>query len=1122
MIEKRHHIRLDTDTEDRHLPPGHSRFVLNCNVGSSESSNMGAIENVPGNQLVAFDLPPGENKCIGSYEERTSDSIIYFVYNSAQDHLILQFFLQEMKIIELMRSPVLNFQPDQLISSIDFEDNLLYWTDGYNPQRKINIHKARPNKNLLTHLHFQYNPAPLTAYTLVIKDEGGFTLENSIVFTVPGPDPATIKELVQNITDGINSLGNSPQLFEATNKGTYVELLMNQPGYFDISFSATAPFKAYAVYENMYQRPIKPSFIDLLKYPPNYPPKVSIANNPAYQQVNDTDKRLFEFRARYIYDDHEKSTLGPVSKLPGGEFPFCQIKSQVLEVDYADERLLDVAELCIIRAVDLFVRSGIRSGDATNNNITNNGANNIWKKIDTIDRAEILGTGGRLIFLNNEEYTAVGTKESDKPFDALPLLSNTLALMSNYCFLDAKLEGYDTLPTDVLLSVKVNNSVPFQGLTDRGMFLRRPGFYRWGLVYFDRGNRSATVCTDPTMHLAIPGYSEDLNTIPYVEPGSPGKRHGTVEVNWKIRHLPPVWATHYGWVRTKDSVQKDYLTSQVSLVTYLEADRTTVTTHGSGARYIRIQFDGWVTFNENNPDAGHGWSFNQGDRMRLLRDENDNWFSDIKVAEVVEKLFGETFIITHEPGFPELKPGAMVQFFSPGKEVEHAIYYEIGEFYEIGNPHQADRYHKGQFLNQDPSDPINIPATGTFIEGDNHRIIGRDWGSVPQLIIDSPRADQRYRSRKNSYNLGRVNVYSPDIGQAKRGHTVRFSNKRFAGTNVNGYSSYDAIDARDFQKNYGDIQKLFRVDNVLLSLHTREAVSLYINEKVYRDASGQTTVAISDQVIGYDNELDGQFGTENPESVLVHQSLAFWFCTNKGVFVQYSKSGLDPVSKYFMKTYFHRKGEGIKQYGGNVLTTFDEFHRKVLVAFSKIAYLDDSGPEPEEVILNEAETLAYDIDLNSWTSFFSFHPEDMQKLNTRFVTFLQGQLYVHPINPAHNNFYGQQYTSQVKLVFNPHPSLVKVYKAISIEANVLWLPIELTTPEGQRSSLQPSDFEKLEDIFYASILCDENTPNVANPVTQGDVMRSAAMSVLLENDNTDQAVLYFVNVESVPSYLSST
>ena len=65
------------------------RFRLNSVFGSTDGENLGAVENMKGNTLVNFQLPAGTNKCIGGCEDLETDSIVFFVYNSNKEYVIL-------------------------------------------------------------------------------------------------------------------------------------------------------------------------------------------------------------------------------------------------------------------------------------------------------------------------------------------------------------------------------------------------------------------------------------------------------------------------------------------------------------------------------------------------------------------------------------------------------------------------------------------------------------------------------------------------------------------------------------------------------------------------------------------------------------------------------------------------------------------------------------------------------------------------------------------------------------------------------------------------------------------------------------------------------------------------
>lgn len=76
-------------------------------------------------------------------------------------------------------------------------------------------------------------------------------------------------------------------------------------------------------------------------------------------------------------------------------------------------------------------------------------------------------------------------------------------------------------------------------------------------------------------------------------------------------------------------------------------------------------------------------------------------------------------------------------------------------------------------------------------------------------------------------------------------------------------------------------------------------------------------------------------------------------------------------------------------------------------------------------------TIAFQPDLDGFTSFFSFNPEMMAGMNNYLYSFKNGQICKHNINPLRNNFYGTQYNSIVNISMNDVPDEVKLYKTFS-------------------------------------------------------------------------------------------
>lgn len=123
------------------------------------------------------------------------------------------------------------------------------------------------------------------------------------------------------------------------------------------------------------------------------------------------------------------------------------------------------------------------------------------------------------------------------------------------------------------------------------------------------------------------------------------------------------------------------------------------------------------------------------------------------------------------------------------------------------------------------------------------------------------------------------------------------------------------------------------------------------------------------------------------------------------------------------------------------------------------------------------KTLSYSPSGNSpgWPSFYSFIPDYMKGMNGYFYSFKNGNLFRHNTNTTRNNYYGIQYISSIKSVFNPQPTLaIKLFKTMSYESNSEWTVTNLNTDLSSGSMLS-TYFEQKEGEWFSYIRSDAST-----------------------------------------------
>jgi len=113
-------------------------------------------------------------------------------------------------------------------------------------------------------------------------------------------------------------------------------------------------------------------------------------------------------------------------------------------------------------------------------------------------------------------------------------------------------------------------------------------------------------------------------------------------------------------------------------------------------------------------------------------------------------------------------------------------------------------------------------------------------------------------------------------------------------------------------------------------------------------------------------------------------------------------------------------------------------------------------------------TVSYSPGVKGWPSFYSFIPEYTQGMNNYLYTFNNGQLYRHNTNSLRNNFYGVQYNTTIKSVFNKGPLENKLFKTLILESDAPW-SATLATDLPQVGSIADTYFEKKEGNYFAFI-----------------------------------------------------
>lgn len=166
-------------------------------------------------------------------------------------------------------------------------------------------------------------------------------------------------------------------------------------------------------------------------------------------------------------------------------------------------------------------------------------------------------------------------------------------------------------------------------------------------------------------------------------------------------------------------------------------------------------------------------------------------------------------------------------------------------------------------------------------------------------------------------------------------------------------------------------------------------------------------------------------------------------------------------------------------------------------------------------------TIAFSEFKKRWCTYYSYVPDYLVSNNSRLLSFKDGHIYKHNDSLTYNNFYGEQFTSKLKLVSNIEPSVMKAYNSIFLESNKAWSLPSISNQFGQESSLIVEDFVDDEGVFKSNFLKDINTPNVSLPLIEGDDLRCHSMTLEMESADTEEVKMFSVGINLTPSKLTN-
>ena len=156
--------KMNKSFDERLVVNGEYIDAMNIRLGSTEESEFGAIENTKGNEKLTSLTAPIDNQplsndaiCLGSIEDSANETIYWFVHDPSSSSSPVTGKLDMIVSYDVVNNVLtynvvsfndgggvnttLNFDPLYRVNGVNLVDDLLFFTDNYNPPRRINVNR---------------------------------------------------------------------------------------------------------------------------------------------------------------------------------------------------------------------------------------------------------------------------------------------------------------------------------------------------------------------------------------------------------------------------------------------------------------------------------------------------------------------------------------------------------------------------------------------------------------------------------------------------------------------------------------------------------------------------------------------------------------------------------------------------------------------------------------------------------------------------------------------------------------------------------------------------------------------------------------------------------------------
>lgn len=1068
------------------------------------------------------------NQCIGSHYDELKHRVFYFNYNSAGYNGIYVYNLKTNAIEPLLISfidsqeDLFEFDPKFPVASVNIlyrteqDGDVLHWTDRKNRPMKINIKDTGLDRPAGT------NRIAANVYGSNWKKE-----YLTVSRKVPGLAP------VCNYATEPSSTSNNlaSKLFQFSYRWVYRDdtkstwgpwsALVPPPGVTDTTLSTAAVNNVINVFYKTGQRDVTKIEISVRESVASVFSDRMLATviDKAKNSIPDNSTSVYNFYNDQLYSivglsdstqlfDYVPKKANTQELLNGNVLAY----GGITEGNTFSETLSISKTIDTVKPSNPLVVTGKSSGSAWSFTFT--GVPAVGDIIAmTVRLFYLTGTGGIPVATTknyNYSYTVATGDTINTVINYFSNIINNESELNTSSITNGFTITYPFTSNTLQWSVTGTATVTLinpGAIPDTNISIyKHSSLYKFGLVYFDEFGVTNGVITNTEMRFMTPSLSVTtlgLGTDPII----PYPR-----IKFNISHKPPSWAKSFSFVRTKNLTNSNFVWATTNGV-YKD----------STYAYMNI-----LAYNENN--AGFpAYQYTKGDRLIIHGAFGQSTYNgyEVPIIDVLSestdgtKTAGYWIKIQYDnasafmstwPTNPNNSVIYYVEAYKPFTNSSYSdqVYYEFGENYNIITDANGNLAHEGSLKSQviqNSGQATPAQAAQYYLyKGDVYSRLRSNGHSIIDMSISD-----KYPSKLDGN--GRAFVEDEYARETYFPTTIRYSLEYQSSTSINNTNKFLPENLDEYDRQKGDIQRFKLRDNQLRVFQSRACGVVPILQNMLQTADGNSVVSQSSEIVNKIQYYKGEYGIGEQYCSLASSPIADYFVDPVlGAQIRLSNDGITSITELYKAHFFftdkiakYQKTDYPDKFGNGgyakILGVYDLFEEEYITAM-----------QGSSTVLPDY-TFGFSETRNAYSAFYDYFPEWIDSVGNLIITWKNGELWVHNNTSNYANFYEEQKSPSIKIIFNDSQNIKKHYNTITTLGNTTWVAPtqgDVNTNMAQQSQLVQSDFKIKDDKYHAAFKRDMLSPG---GLLNGRPLKGSWVELNLKPVNPQSLVdLYYVEL----------